>query len=39
MGATKEKPECPHSLVQLEEGLVDEQDPDGMIWVVQRDDA
>jgi hypothetical protein len=31
-GITKEKRKRPGSLIQLEEGLVVEQDADGMIW-------
>jgi hypothetical protein len=38
-GATKEKQRRPGSLIQLEEGLVAEQDVDGVIWIVPRDGA
>ena len=36
-GATAEKLKHPESLIQLEEGLIVEQDSDRMIWVVRRD--
>ena len=38
-GAKKEKRKRPDSLIQLEEGLVVEQDTNGMIWIVRRDGA
>ncbi len=38
-GETREKLKHPNSLIQLEEGLTMEQDADGMLWVVRRDNA
>jgi hypothetical protein len=37
-GATKERLKHPESLVQLEEGLVVEQDSFGMLWIVRQDE-
>jgi hypothetical protein len=38
-GDTREKLKHPESLIQLEDGLVLEQDTDGMLWVVREKGA
>jgi hypothetical protein len=35
-GKTREKLKQPESLIQLEDGLIVEQDGDGMLWVVRQ---